>query len=136
MYRKDLLVRQFEEFGKVLALILGFKKMKDWEKFEKEVADAARNFTLYEISDVEGMSKEDFERMVLNNEAMTPDKTKILATLLFEKMCYYEEQNYPLASTDLKNKCTLLYQKYKDDLMENEYDLDVHYKLEFLKNKA
>ncbi|MCE3259636.1 MAG: hypothetical protein K0S12_1277 [Bacteroidetes bacterium] len=135
MLRKDLIVRQFEEFGKVLAKILSHKKALDWDSFQKEIEEAAKKFTAFEISAVEDSSLTEFQSAVFGKENMTYDRTKILASLLFEKMSFYAEQNDALKAENLKNKCILLYEKCASDLMDNEYDLDVHYKLQFLKSK-
>ena len=132
MLRKDLLMRQFEEFGKVMAVILGFKKQKDWEKFQNEIADASKKFTSFEIGHVEGLSIPDFEKEIVDNTSLLSDQQKILADLLFEKMNYYGEQGQNERSKDLGLKCKLLYKKFAENLTQNQFNLDVHYKLEIL----
>jgi len=132
MLKKDFIIRQFEEFGKVLALILGFKLQNDWEKFEKEIANAAQKFTPYEINDVEQMSIETFNERVIQNEKLNPEQIKILADLLFEKMNYFLSLGNDNKFSDLKNKCILLYKKYTEELTQNEFNLDTHFKLDYL----
>ena len=56
MLKKDLILRQLEEFGKVMAVILSFKKVKDWDNFEKEIREAALKFTTFEIDNVESLT--------------------------------------------------------------------------------
>lgn len=132
MLRKDYIQRQFEEFGKVLAQILGFKRNKDWERFESDVNAAAIKFTALEINAIENADDQGFRKMVLDNESLSQEQKTILATLLFEKMNFYIEQgdqrHYPL----LKKRCQELYSHIKENFTENEFNLDVHYKLEFL----
>jgi hypothetical protein len=132
MLRKDYIQRQFEEFGKVMAVILGLKREKDWDKFEKEIAAAAQKFTPLEISNVEAMDHTRFEQEVLNREGLSLEQKKILASLLFEKMSYYLELNEKTRATPLKEKCLLLYRHIRDNFTENEFDLNTHYRLEFL----
>ncbi len=134
MLRKDYIMRQFEEFGKVMAVIFGLKKQNDWEKFEKEIAEASKKFTDIEICHAETLLLPDFEKEVLTSPALLPAQQKMLADLLFEKMNYYFEKGETGKAKDLKNKCLLLYQKFLDDLTQNEFNLDVHYKLEYLKD--
>lgn len=129
MLRKDLLVRQFEEFGKVMAIIFGHKRLKDWEEFQKEIEEAAKKITSFEIIYVESLLPEIFESEILLKEDLIPEKQKMLADLLYEKMDFYLERNDLVKYRDLKNKCLLLYKRFSENLTVNEFNLDVHYKL-------
>jgi hypothetical protein len=131
MLRKDYIVRQFEEFGKVMAVILGFKRGRDWEKFEKEIESAAMKFSGKEIGELEAMSAGEFEAMVTHDH-MTEEQTKMMGDLIFEKMLYYKETGNEKFE-DLKKKCAFLYNYYLNNLTQNQLDLGVHYKLELLK---
>lgn len=133
MLRKDLLMRQFEEFGKVIAVLLGFKMQNDWNNFEKIIEDAARKFTPFEISAIESLSLEDFNKDVILHPSLLPEHYKILADLLFEKMKSFLERNIKQEEANLlKVKCILLYKKFSDNFTHNEFNMDVHYKLDFL----
>ena len=133
MLRKDYIMRQFEEFGKVMAVILGLKKQNDLEKFEEEVANASQKFTTLNINYVEGLSFDVFEKEVLQSPTLLPDQQKMLADLLYEKMLFYLEKNENTKAFDIKNKCSALYTVFSENLTANEFNLDVHYKLEFFK---
>lgn len=126
-------MRQFEEFGKVLSQILGFKREKDWEKFEKEVQKAFNQFTSLELEYIELLNEADFETEVIKHPTLSFEQKKIMAALLFEKMNYYIEQNRDEYQV-LKSKCIKLYSHIRDNFTQNQFDMDVHYKLEFLKN--
>jgi len=133
MLKKDFLVRQLEEFGKVMAVILGFKKNQDWDNFEKEMQAATLKFTTLELADVEKLTEAEFETEILNHPTLTQDQLKILADLLFERMNFYsvkgDEENYQ----KLKAKCVALYTHIQNNLLDNEFDMNVYYKLEMLK---
>lgn len=133
MLRKDLLVRQLEEFGKVMAVILGFKKQNDWDKFEKEIQEASIKFTGLEIKNVENLTVTDFEKEVLNHPTLLLDQKKILADLLFEKLNFYAQNNNEEKYQSLKTKCLALYEHIQNNHTENEFDMNVYYKLEILK---
>jgi hypothetical protein len=133
MLRKDLILRQFEEFGKVLALILSYKKNQDWDHFEKEVTEALRTFTQLDISEIEKLPPEKFVQEIVEPARLPFEKKKIVAQLLFEKMDYYGTTLQYDKYSELKGKCIAIYRHLANDLTENEYDMDVHYKLEFLK---
>lgn len=133
MLKKDFILRQLEEFGKVMAVILGFKKLQNWEEFEKEIHNASLKFTSLEINKVESLNDEAFEKEIFNNPTLTLDQLKILADLLFEKLSFYALQNEEEKYNALKIKCLNLYQFIKNNHTENEFDMNVHYKLEILK---
>jgi hypothetical protein len=133
MLRRDYLQRQFEEFGKALALILAYKKRAEWEKFEKEINDAAQKFAFTEMASIEGMSVEHFISDVLESKKLEMDQKKILGKLLFEKLEFYMSRADSDKTNNTRTKCILLYQHLFDNLTGNEYDLDVHYKLGILK---
>lgn len=135
MLKKDYIQRQFEEFGKVLASILSRKKSKDWDAFEKEVEEAVKKFSPFELPKLEEMSGEEFKASLFQNPELLFQQKKILANLLFEKMtACYEKEEYKKYD-DLHAKCLLLYEHLANDLTHNEFDLEVHYRLNLLKNK-
>jgi hypothetical protein len=133
MLRKDLIVRQLEEFGKVMAVILGFKKQNDWDKFEKEIEAATEKFTNLEIKTIESLTITDFEKEVLNHPTLLLDQKKILADLLFEKLNFYAQNNNEEKYQSLKTKCLALYEHIQNNHTENEFDMNVYYKLAILK---
>ncbi|MDO8998757.1 MAG: hypothetical protein Q7W45_03255 [Bacteroidota bacterium] len=135
MLRKDYILRQLEEFGKVMAVILGFKKQNDWTNFEKEIKNAAVKFTSLEINTVENLNEPDFEKQILNHPNLIQDQKKILADLLFEKLNFYAEKNEEEKYLSLKTKCFKLYQHIQNNHTDNEFDMNVHYKLEILKKQ-
>ena len=132
MLKKDYLVRQLEEFGKVLAVIMGLKKQNDWDKIEKEIYDATQKFTSLEINHVEGLDATGFEKEILNHPTLSPDQQKILADLLYEKLHYYLIKEDNEKALKLKERCTSLYKHIQDNFTQNEFNLDVYYKLIFL----
>jgi len=132
MLRKDYLVRQLEEFGKVLALILSLKKENEWDKFEQEITKAAQKYTSLGIAAIEQFNDADFKKDILNHATLTQEQKKILATLLFEKLSFYLEVNDEKNYQALKSKCIQLYTHLQDNFTANEFDMDVHYKLGFL----
>ncbi len=133
MLKKDYIQRQFEEFGRVLAMMLTLKKNSDWEKLKEEIKAATETFSSLNIDVIEKLGLEEFQNSILYQNKLTQEQQKILARLLFEKMELYLAQNNKSKADDLKEKCLTLYQYLLDNFTTNEYDLDVHYKLEILK---
>jgi len=134
MLKKDFIIRQLEEFGKVMAVIFGLKKDKDWLNYQNEINNAALKFTSHEIDYVEKLTQTDFDKEIINHATLTPEQLHILADLLFEKLNYYLSINDAPKSEDLKQKCKKLYLHLQNNQTQNEFNLDVHYKLSFLEN--
>ena len=135
MLRKDFIIRQIEEFGKVLALIIGFKKQNEWTKFEQEIKNAIQKFTSLEINEIENLNIDFFVSEIVNRKGLSLDQKKIIANLMYEKLYFYlfknENENY----SQLKAKCLLLYLHLNENCTTNEFDLDVHYKLSMLQKQ-
>jgi hypothetical protein len=130
--RKDYIQRQFEEFGKVMAVILSFKRDNEWEKFEDEISMALQKFTQLEMNYVETLNETDFNHKVLIDAKLLPNQKRILADLLYEKLTIYIEKNEQENYLKLKQKCISLYTFIQENFTQNQFDLDVHYKLAFL----
>jgi hypothetical protein len=133
MLKKDFLVRQLEEFGKVMAVILGFKKQQDWENFEREMREVTLKFTTLELEAIEKLSEAEFVAQILKHPTLTQDQLKILADLLFERMNFYSIKNNERSYKKLRSNCILLYTHVQNNFSENEFDMNVYYKLEMLK---
>ncbi len=135
MLRKDFIIRQIEEFGKVLALIIGYKKQNEWTKFEEEIKNAIQKFSSLEMNEIENLNIDFFVSEIVNREGLSLDQKKIIANLMYEKLYFYlfknENENY----SQLKAKCLLLYLHLNENCTTNEFDLDVHYKLSMLQKQ-
>ena len=131
MHKKDYIQRQFEEFGKVLASILSRKKKKEWEEFEKEIEQASQKFAALEIAQLENLSTDDFNKQI-QSSSLLYDQKKILANLFFEKMNAYFEKAENEKYQSAKSKCIALYSHLSADLTQNEFDLEVHYRIKLL----
>ena len=133
MIKKDYLMRKFEDFGKALALLFQMKRDQEWEKFDKEISEIAKKFTSLELKNVELLDEMDFANDILQREGFEQEHKMMLAALLFERMTYYLETDEQNNYLNLKNKCLKLYEHIRDNFTENEFNLDVYYKIEFLK---
>jgi hypothetical protein len=132
MIRKDYIVRQIEEFGKALAQIRYFNRNNDFEKFEKEISAAVQTFTSLEIGYVEDLNDADFTTNILLSEELNPEKKKMLADLLFEKLHYYLMHDEDEKGLMAKARCLKIYQELARNSVDTAYNLDVHYKIQYL----
>lgn len=135
MLRKDFIIRQIEEFGKVLALIIGYKKQNEWTKFEEEIKNAILKFSSLEMNEIENLNIDFFVSEIVNREGLSLDQKKIIANLMYEKLYFYLFKNENESYSKLKAKCLLLYLHLNENCTTNEFDLDVHYKLSMLQKQ-
>jgi len=132
MLRKDFIVRQLEEFGKVMASVISFRKNKDWENWNEQIQQAVNRFTGMEIHDIEMMSDADFKLLITEAKHLSNDQVKILADLLYERFLGKKDLNETEKNSSLLLKAECLYKAHQNSSTQNEYNLDVHYKLQMI----
>ena len=133
MYKKDYLQRQFESFGKVIAALFGLRKEKKYEEYEKEYAANFLKFTLLSSEKIEQLDLEQFITELKRMDYNSQNQLKILADLLYEKFSFYLEIRADVKAENLKNKCLYLYEFLQNNQTENEFNLEIHYRLNFLR---
>jgi hypothetical protein len=129
MLKKDYMVRQLEEFGKVLAAIVLLRRNKDWEKFNEELEKTVSVYTAMELKHLEQLSLVDFQLLLTQSSHLSNAQIKLLADLLFERYLANEEKADSKEYTHLLQKANHLFLHYQNNSTQNEYNLDVHYKL-------
>lgn len=129
MYRKDYLVRQLEEFGKVLLAIISLRKNNDRFTAEKEIQRAVSRFTGLELEFVNSFSLEDFQYYIGHSVNLNHDQLKILADLLFENYLIHQSELSIENEEVCLYKILALYEMHQNQLTQNEFHLDAHYKI-------
>ncbi len=134
MHKRDYLVKQFEEFGKVMAVLLGLKKDGKFNELSDLIHESVKKYTNTEISYVESISDNGLISVLTEDKKLNDEQLKILADLLFEKGNYYTSNSETEhKSVNCYKKALLIYSFLKECATLN-YSLDMHYKLEILKN--
>lgn len=133
MFKKDYIQRQFEEFGKVMAVILGFKKNKDWALFEFEIDKAMSTFTPFEIKDIIEKNEESFKLLIGESGHLKSDQIKILADLLYERSFISDKNDEDEERIGLLKKAYFLYDLFSNSLTANDYNVEVRYRLDLIK---
>ena len=130
MFRKDFLVRQFEEFGKFLALITGMKSSHQWQELEKLVNESSQKYTSVEIIEVEKINNSELINYLIVDNHLKEAQLKMLGDLFYEKGLAYlnlfkeEDAHHAL----LKAQIIFLY--IKNNSLEIDFSLDMHFKME------
>lgn len=132
MLRRDYLVKQAEEFGKVLAVIMGLKRDGLFPDMLEEIYKASQKYTALEILYIEKQENADLIKDLTEDKKLNDEQLKLLADLLFEKAEYYmHAEGAGEASDNAYRKAYILYVFLKKHATTN-YSLDMHYKLELL----
>lgn len=135
MLRRDYIVRQFEEFGKVLAMLLGLKKDGNFPELLKQIEESAKKFTSTEINFAETLDDNKLLDVLIVTKELNDEQLKMLADLLYEKAEYHlKAQRNQTFETDAANcykKAYIIYQFLKERATL-PYSLDMHYKIEVL----
>lgn len=132
MLRRDYFMKQVEEFGKVLAQIIGLKRNGHFPDMLEEIQKATQKYTSLEIAHIESLENTGLINDLTENKKLNDDQMKFLADLLFEKAEYYARTNgAPNDADNCYRKAYLIYLFLKEHATLN-YSLDMHYKLELL----
>lgn len=133
MLKKDFLLRQFEEFGKVMAVILGLKKNAEWEPFEMEIDKAVRTYTPFEIKELIEKDEISFEALIKSANHLKSDQIRFLADLLYERSFVSGNKANENEMIDLLKKSLFLYELFSNALTVNDYNVEVRYRMELIR---
>lgn len=132
MHKRDYLVKQFEEFGKVMAVLFGLKRDGNLPELSSLIDDSAIKYTSTEISFVELLKNDKLVSILTQEKKLSDEQLKMLADLLFEKAsCYSTTNSDGQQAGNCYKKSYLIYSFLKEHATLN-YSLDMHYKLEIL----
>ncbi|MBC7696655.1 MAG: hypothetical protein H7141_14555 [Burkholderiales bacterium] len=133
MHKRDYLVKQFEEFSKVLAIFLGLKRDGKFSELSELINESVLKYTSTEIKYIEGLKDDGFIETLTDDKKLSDDQLKILADLVFEKGNYYS--TIPSTENESHNcyKKSLLLYTFLISHATLNYSLDMHYKIEILR---
>ena len=135
MHKRDYLVKQFEEFGKVLAMILGLKKDKNFPELLNQIEESAIKFTSTEINFAEILDDNKLLDTLIITKNLNDEQLKMLADLLYEKAEYHlkaqRNQTFETDAINCYKKAYIIYLFIKERATL-PYSLDMHYKIEVL----
>lgn len=133
MLRKDYIVRQFEEFGKFLAIVIGLKTDAKFIEMEELINTSALKFTNVEIKIAEGLPNKDLIQLLTENYELKEANLKMLGDLLYEKGIGYSKQFKEDEAENAFQKALLIFEFIKENSLEIDFSLDMHFKINSLK---
>jgi hypothetical protein len=133
MLRKDYIVRQAEEFGKFLAILMGLRKAGNWEEFHKQINASAKKFTFLEVEEAENLDPEKFLEILIEQHQLKEQNLKMLADLLYEKGMSYTASNNTDAANNAFERALGIFTYISEQALEIDFSLDMHFKMAALK---
>ena len=131
MHKRDYLVKQFEEFSKVIAILLGLKRDGKFSELSDLIHESVNKYTALEIDYVESLPNEILISTLTDEKKLNDEQLKMLADLLYEKAEYYAVSLNEVRAINCYKKAYNVYYFLKEHATLT-YSLDMHYKLEIL----
>jgi hypothetical protein len=133
MLRKDYIVRQAEEFGKFLAILMGLRKAGSWEEFNRQIKESAKKFTFLEIEAAENLDSNGFVEILIAEHKLKDPNLKMLADLLYEKGMSYTSGRNETEAENAFEKALLIYEHLTENALDADFSLDMHFKIASLR---
>ncbi len=132
MHKRDYLVKQFEEFSKVIAILLGLKRDGKFSELSELIHDSLKKYTALEVDYVESIPDETLISTLTDEKKLSDDQIKMLADLIYEKAECYEITGKETSAKNSYKKANIIYLFLKEHATLS-FSLDMHYKIELLK---
>jgi hypothetical protein len=129
MLRKDLLVRQFEEFGKFLGILYGLKGEYKWLELQELINTSSHKYTSVEIDYVEKLNNGNLIEELTQKKELKESQLKMLADLLYEKGISYTKLLKEEEGRNVFTKAQTIYTYIKNNSLEIDFSLDMHFKM-------
>lgn len=133
MLRKDYIVRQFEEFGKFLAIVMGLRTDSKFTEMEELINSSALKFTAIEIETAEQLSNENLVETLTQKHQLKEANLKMLGDLLYEKGMSYTKQFQDEKAENAFKKALIIFEFIKENSLEIDFSLDMHFKINSVK---
>ena len=131
MHKRDYLVKQIEEFAKVMSILLGLKRDENYPKLSELISESVKKYTQTELEFVESIEDDQLITILTDEKKLNDEQLKMLADLMYEKAEYYLNKSQELEATHCYKKAYSIYLFLKENATLT-YSLDMHYKIEVL----
>lgn len=126
-------MRQYEEFGKFLGIVLGLKNDSKFTELEELINTSAYKYTNIEIGIAEKLPNKDLIQLLTENYELKEANLKMLGDLLYEKGIGYSKQFKEDEAENAFTKALLIFEFVKENSLESDFSLDMHFKINSLK---
>lgn len=129
MYKRDYFVKQLEEFGKVLAILMGLKQPGKIHELENLIKETTQKYTGQEIEWLESLTDKNIANTLTEDKKLNDHQLKMCGDLLYEKAEFYFLKQETENAENCLRKAYQIYQ-FLINQATLPYSLDTHYKLE------
>lgn len=126
-------MRQYEEFGKFLAIVLGFKANQQFTELEELINTSAFKYTNIEIEIAERLPDKDLIRLLTENYDLKEANLKMLGDLLYEKGIGYSKLFKEKEAENAFKKALIIFEYIRENSLESDFSLDMHFKINSMK---
>ncbi|MGZ3883456.1 MAG: hypothetical protein ACXVPQ_09350 [Bacteroidia bacterium] len=133
MFKRDYIQRQFEEFGKFMAIVFGLKKDGRWDELETLINSSARKFTPVEITEAEKIKDDLLLHELIEVHKLKSDELKMLGDLLYEKGLARTELLHHAEAANALRKALRIYDYIQQQSLESDFSLDMHFKIKSIR---
>lgn len=125
-------MKQFEEFGKVMAVLLGLKRDGRFAELEELIRNTTLKYTGAEIAYMASVENDQLIETLTIQHKLSDERLKMAGDLLYEQA----EAHLHVGRSAEARKCyqkSLLIYEFLQSQSTMPYSLDVHYKVKLLK---
>ena len=126
-------MRQYEEFGKFLAIVLGFKANQQFAELEELINTSAFKYTNIEIEIAERLPDKDLIQLLTENYELKEANLKMLGDLLYEKGIGYSKLFKEKEAENAFKKALIIFEYIRENSLESDFSLDMHFKINSMK---
>lgn len=123
MSSEDYLVRYFQQLGKVLAAVLGFREKKKYQQAIAAINQVLTTWFDLNDSELEAMSPSQLEQFLLTGRADDLDRLKAVAELLYQKIITYKQMELTNVPLGIAKKSLHLFKVF--DRQSGAFSIDV-----------
>lgn len=133
MYKRDYFVKQLEEFGKVLAHLMGLKQTGKIHELENLLKETTQKYTGQEIEWIESLIDKNIVHTLTADKKLNDQQLKLCGDLLYEKAEFYFLKQETENAENCLRKAYQIYQ-FLINQATLPYSLDTHYKIKNIRN--
>lgn len=125
-------MKQFEEFGRVMAVLLGLKRDGRHTEFEELIRNTTLKYTGAEIDYIASVENDQLIEILTGQRKLNDEQLKMAGDLLYEQAEAHLHAGRSAEARTCYQKSLLIYE-FLQSHSTLPYSLDVHYKVKLLR---
>jgi hypothetical protein len=133
MYRNDYIMKMIEEFSKVLGVIIGLKKNKEYEEAEQQVNEAMKKFTQADLDFILALNEADLIPELAGKMKLKEDQLQVIAELLFQTAEIRKGKD-PIADVEIYYARSLSLYQWLSDNQHDVFSMEILQRIDLLRS--